>query len=212
MPEPATERVISAPAPSLCLAFVNTRYWRGTPLPSEGLDGFDALQRWLRESGAVDAATADRLQALLATDAAAAQRLFDDALEARESLYGLLQALAVASPPPAHALAALAHRIAGAPPRDRLVLTAAASGWRVAMRRPDAAEVLAPVWWSAGDLVLAAGRLRLRCCANPQCGWLFLDDSKSGSRRWCSMSACGNRAKVQRHAQRQREVRPPSSR
>lgn len=212
MPEPATERIVSAPAPSLCLDFVNTRYWRGTPRPSESLDGFDALQNWLRQSGVVDAATAERLQALPAADASAAQRLLQDALDARESLYGLLQALAAALPVPVPALAALAQRVAAAPPRDRLVLTSQAIGWRVAMRRPDAAEVLAPVWWSAGDLALASGRLRLRCCANPQCGWLFLDDSKSGTRRWCSMSACGNRAKVQRHAQRQRGIRPPSNR
>lgn len=212
MPEPATERIVSAPAPSLCLDFVNTRYWRGTPRPSESLDGFDALQHWLRQSGVVDAATAERLQALPAADASAAQRLLQDALDARESLYGLLQALAAALPVPVPALAALAQRVAAAPPRDRLVLTSQAIGWRVAMRRPDAAEVLAPVWWSAGDLALASGRLRLRCCANPQCGWLFLDDSKSGTRRWCSMSACGNRAKVQRHALRQRGLRPPSNR
>ena len=29
--------------------------------------------------------------------------------------------------------------------------------------------------------------------------WLFLDDSKSANRRWCSMSSCGNRAKAHRH-------------
>jgi predicted RNA-binding Zn ribbon-like protein len=44
--------------------------------------------------------------------------------------------------------------------------------------------------------------VRLRQCANAKCRWLFVDDSKGGSRRWCSMSTCGNRAKVQRHALR----------
>jgi predicted RNA-binding Zn ribbon-like protein len=45
---------------------------------------------------------------------------------------------------------------------------------------------------------------RVRQCSNPQCGWLFLDNSKSGNRRWCSMSACGNRAKAHRHYLRQK--------
>ncbi|TAL94280.1 MAG: hypothetical protein EPN73_18145 [Paraburkholderia sp.] len=31
------------------------------------------------------------------------------------------------------------------------------------------------------------------------CSWLFLDLSRSRSRRWCSMATCGNRAKAQRH-------------
>jgi predicted RNA-binding Zn ribbon-like protein len=39
----------------------------------------------------------------------------------------------------------------------------------------------------------------VRECANDKCLWLFLDDSKNGTRRWCSMSACGNRAKAHRH-------------
>jgi predicted RNA-binding Zn ribbon-like protein len=40
-------------------------------------------------------------------------------------------------------------------------------------------------------------RERLRAC--PRCGWLFLDTSRGGKRRWCSMRTCGNREKVSRH-------------
>jgi predicted RNA-binding Zn ribbon-like protein len=39
---------------------------------------------------------------------------------------------------------------------------------------------------------------RVRLCANEKCAWLFLDDSESGTRRWCSTSSCGNRAKAHR--------------
>jgi predicted RNA-binding Zn ribbon-like protein len=46
---------------------------------------------------------------------------------------------------------------------------------------------------------------RLRHCLNDQCGWLFMDDSKNGSRRWCSMRSCGNRAKAQRHYLRSKQ-------
>ncbi len=47
---------------------------------------------------------------------------------------------------------------------------------------------------------------RLRICENPQCGWVFKDTSRTGKRKWCSMSSCGNRAKVARHRARQRGV------
>jgi predicted RNA-binding Zn ribbon-like protein len=40
-------------------------------------------------------------------------------------------------------------------------------------------------------------RERLHSC--PRCGWLFLDTSRGGKRRWCSMQVCGNREKVSRH-------------
>jgi predicted RNA-binding Zn ribbon-like protein len=43
---------------------------------------------------------------------------------------------------------------------------------------------------------------RLRMCAGTQCGWLFLDTSKAGSRRWCDTATCGNAAKTRARAQR----------
>jgi predicted RNA-binding Zn ribbon-like protein len=36
---------------------------------------------------------------------------------------------------------------------------------------------------------------RVKACAEPDCRWAFLDLSRNGSRRWCDMSECGNRAK-----------------
>ena len=44
---------------------------------------------------------------------------------------------------------------------------------------------------------------RIRVCAAENCGLLLVDTSKSGSRRWCSMELCGNRAKVRAHRSRQ---------
>jgi predicted RNA-binding Zn ribbon-like protein len=61
------------------------------------------------------------------------------------------------------------------------------------------------VLWSAGDLIVSPEGGRLRHCLNDQCGWLFMDDSKNGSRRWCSMRSCGNRAKAQRHYLRSKQ-------
>ena len=77
---------------------------------------------------------------------------------------------------------------------------------RLGCRRPGASAgaLLAPVLWSAADLLVGSQLARVRQCANPACGWLFLDNSKSGNRRWCSMSACGNRAKAHRHYLRQK--------
>jgi predicted RNA-binding Zn ribbon-like protein len=43
---------------------------------------------------------------------------------------------------------------------------------------------------------------RLRACAAPDCRWVFYDDSRSAAGRWCSMSACGNRAKTARYRAR----------
>jgi predicted RNA-binding Zn ribbon-like protein len=45
---------------------------------------------------------------------------------------------------------------------------------------------------------------RIRRCAHPDCVLWFLDTSRNGTRRWCSMAGCGNRAKAQRHYSRVR--------
>ncbi|MEO7208325.1 MAG: CGNR zinc finger domain-containing protein [Steroidobacteraceae bacterium] len=46
---------------------------------------------------------------------------------------------------------------------------------------------------------------RLRECASDMCGWLFLDLSKNGSRRWCDMKGCGNREKLRRYRDNKRD-------
>jgi predicted RNA-binding Zn ribbon-like protein len=40
------------------------------------------------------------------------------------------------------------------------------------------------------------GNGRLRRCDAADCRMVFHDESRTGSRRWCSMARCGNRAKV----------------
>jgi hypothetical protein len=55
-----------------------------------------------------------------------------------------------------------------------------------------------------GDLIpplfeLVRLRDRLRICGNPHCRLVFLDESKSSTRRWCDDGGCGNRDRVRRH-------------
>jgi len=45
---------------------------------------------------------------------------------------------------------------------------------------------------------------RFKAC--PSCGWVFFDRSKNQSGRWCSMNACGGRAKVAAYRDRQKEA------
>ena len=45
-------------------------------------------------------------------------------------------------------------------------------------------------------------RDRVRKCAAENCYLLYLDTSRPGRRRWCSMQRCGNRHKVSEHRQR----------
>ena len=46
---------------------------------------------------------------------------------------------------------------------------------------------------------------RLKRCEGSRCSLVFVDISRSGRRRWCSMDRCGNRAKVAAHRRRREE-------
>lgn len=65
--------------------------------------------------------------------------------------------------------------------------------------------LIAPVAEAAARLLLEADPARLRQCAAGGCGLWFLDTSRNGRRRWCSMARCGNRAKVAAHFRRHRD-------
>lgn len=51
-------------------------------------------------------------------------------------------------------------------------------------------------------VALGSEKPRLRACGNRRCGWLFVDRSANGRRRWCDPKACGNRMKVRRYRAR----------
>ncbi|WP_217428639.1 CGNR zinc finger domain-containing protein [Microlunatus speluncae] len=66
---------------------------------------------------------------------------------------------------------------------------------------PGPAEMLATV---AHDAIRTFGSMpdRVRECAADDCRLIFLDTSRPGSRRWCSMRRCGGRAKAKTHYHR----------
>jgi predicted RNA-binding Zn ribbon-like protein len=123
----------------------------------------------------------------------------------RETIYRLFDAEAQGKTPASRDIEALNHALAAAPARTILKRSRDRYDWEIDAKSATALSPLAPVLWSAGDLLTGPRLGRVRRCANPECGWLFLDDSRAGKRRWCSMSACGNRAKARRHYHKSKE-------
>jgi predicted RNA-binding Zn ribbon-like protein len=185
----------AAPQDDTCLAYANTRMYRGA------LDPVDELHTPADLLAKLPGLTDDACATLTAWAAAhpeSAVALFTEAIALRELVFRLFAAMAAGAPAAEADLAALNAALEAAPPRVRLARLGTAYTWQ-ADAPPTAPALLAPVLWSAADLLVEAPRRRIRICANPECGWLFIDASKNGTRRWCDMSACGNRAKAQRH-------------
>jgi predicted RNA-binding Zn ribbon-like protein len=195
------------PPEDLCLGFANTRYWRGTDAPTEELAAPADLLRWCAANAGLDAATLLRFGAPRDADPAEGAAALAAAIALREALYRMFSGIAEGAAAHDADVAVLNSALAGAATRATLVRAPDGWGWAMPMAAPDLGVLLAPVLWSAGDLLAGRRLARVRRCANDRCGWLFLDESKGATRRWCMMSACGNRAKAQRHYARVRASR-----
>jgi predicted RNA-binding Zn ribbon-like protein len=77
-------------------------------------------------------------------------------------------------------------------------LVAQGNAWKLQfVARENGLEwLLAAIGRSAAELIAEGAEAPVRRCANPTCKLFFYDDSRTGRRKWCSMSVCGNRHKV----------------
>ena len=176
---------------------------RGTdPDPNtDALGGYGDLLEWSRRVGLLDDAAGERLARRARRRPTDARRAFAAALELRSLVDRIFRALAEGDRPSERDLADLRDAASGALQRARLVPYH--GGFRWSWREAGALE--APLWPLAHAAVelLTGGPLdRLRCC--DQCRWLFLDESRNRSRRWCSMKDCGTAVKKRRYIERRR--------
>ena len=174
--------------------FVNTLDERLSLAPKELLLNYDALIDFARQANLIARSTATRLtQSVAKPDAV---RVLSRAVRLREALFALLVAITSNENAGEKDLSSVESEIHVAESARGLALSEDRITWL--WQQPDAAE--RPLW----ELALAAGSLltfsytrrRIKKCAADDCGVIFVDDSRASSRRWCSMSVCGNRNKV----------------
>jgi predicted RNA-binding Zn ribbon-like protein len=194
----ADDALIFIPRIEMSLDFANTLAYRGST-PSESLHNFDDLAKWCADGGVIPAGFASYLRAWSERHPKRMVEIFADAIILRELIYRIFHALGCGATLEDADLERLNRRLQNMPPRTAIHRRHDRFGWEVEKVKPFAELILAPVLWSAGDLLVGPQLARLRECLNDKCLWLFLDDSKNGTRRWCSMQACGNRAKAHRH-------------
>lgn len=123
----------------------------------------------------------------------------------RERLYRIFVAFAGGRTASANALAPLNDLVGAARRQQRIVPTPAGCAWSWARSVPQLDRVVGEIALDAAALLTSPRHTQIRQCQDDCCGWLFVDQSRSGRRRWCSMDDCGNRAKARRHYQRTRE-------
>ena len=186
----------------LSLDFANTVHDRVDTSKDQDLLGTYAdLVSWARAAGTITSNLASRLTGLMKKDPKQTVSAFRRAIRLREAIYRTFAAVSGAQSPNDKDIESICSAFADA--GSRLSVVTGGNGiemhWK--LDPDDASGLLAPVAFSASELLLCEDLKRLKQCQS--CGWLFLDKSKGGRRRWCDMKTCGNRAKVTRFRQRQ---------
>ena len=191
---------------TLALDLLNT--WRfNADQPLDLLQSPEDLIIWLTAAGLPDGADC----AELSSSHPNRRILLDEALWLRRDILLIVQSLVAGELPPPYTVDALNRILTESGTSFRLdSLTIPPEGdqeermegqlvLNVHEHISSVLGVLQPIALSTARIVTEANPTRIRQCASSNCMYWFLDTSKSGRRRWCSMSRCGNRAKVAKH-------------
>jgi len=180
----------------LALDFLNTRPRLGGEF-TELLPDFSALVRWFESSALLESeAAAHTLRKWNhSSDAGKALRIM---IDLREDLRKGVEAWEAGKAISRE----LMNRLNALMSDHPMLFRMKASRTELWFPTDHPADLLAPIAYSAARLFSDEDRSRVRRCEG--CVLHFLDISKKGTRRWCSMQLCGNRAKVAAYAVRQR--------
>jgi predicted RNA-binding Zn ribbon-like protein len=202
------DRSAATPRERLWLAFVNTDA-HALAARSDLLRDFTSLLRWLSEHGVVDAERAAGLGRRALLQPAAATAALMDARRVRAALRALAERGVTVAKVKEDALADINRVLGRSAGTRRVDLRPDGSVARVFAPTGDAfAGLMIPIVESAADSLVMDELHRVRRCADTRCTQVFIDLSRNGTRRWCDMGTCGNRAKAARHRAKHRPAPP----
>jgi len=182
----------------LCLDFTNTLYGHGNPIHEYLMDYRDVVL-WSRHVEILDSNRAEKLLSEWEQVPARFEAVFHQTIELRETLYRIFASLAHNESAKKDDLTRLHQTWLKNEAHSQLVRTE--SGFRMGWKEGDAIDsMLWPITRSAVELLTSDELKRVKQCG--RCDWLFVDRSRNQGRRWCSMSACGNRVKMARRYKR----------
>ena len=194
------------------LDFVNTLGWRLTGYPREYLRSYEDLLDWGRQAGLLALEETEDLSREATLDPEGARETLSRALALREAIHRLISAHIAGESQDENDLSALNRELSIALSHLRVMPADGAYSWGWDRSGDEGKTPLdSPLWrvaQSAAQLLTSEKLGRVKLCAGEGCGWIFLDESRNSSRRWCDSRDCGNRERVRRHLARKRASNP----
>jgi predicted RNA-binding Zn ribbon-like protein len=192
----------------LALDFANTVDDPLGPARHDHASTYDEVVRWSIRVETVTATQASRLLRAAASRPKDAAATIETAQQLRETLTEIFGCVADNTPDVPKQWTRLRPFVATAFANATLDETGSGARQWAWPQVDDLAVVLHPIASAAADLLVSDQLRRVKRCA--RCPWLFLDNSKNRSRRWCDMNDCGRAQKIERYvarrAARQRAV------
>jgi predicted RNA-binding Zn ribbon-like protein len=186
----------------LSLDFTNTIDDRLEEPNHDYLHTYFDLVNWAHFANGIGLKIKEKLLTLGEKNKHEASKVFTNAIVLREAMYIFIQSMLNQKDIPSDEIAIINQTIAAAYSNLELnqqddMVTLEWSYENIALE-----SILWPIIRAFVELITSEEKLdRIKQC--PNCGWVFIDESKNKSRRWCSMETCGNRVKARRYAQNQ---------
>src|SRR5918995_1918378 len=202
------ERIFKLRGGVVSLDFVNTVGSRLKDHPSEYLRSYEDLLDWARQAGLLAPEETEDLSRQAALDPEGTQETLSRALALREAIHRVISSAIAGESQDESDMSALNRELSISLSHLRVMPADGAYGWGWDRSGDDrGARLDSPLWpvaQSAAELFTSPKLGRVKLCAGEGCGWVFLDESRNNSRRWCDSRDCGNRERVRRHLARKR--------
>lgn len=187
----------------LCCNFVNTvSSWKGEK-KHDYLESYNDFVAWCAKLEVSDLRTLDMLRQLAAVQPEEAMVALVRVKEIREVIRGLISAVAHNdNDEKSKFLPAANLLLVDAVSRQRLLYVEG----KFLMGQVEApGDLSSPVWKVVNSLAsLLTGQEAVRIKECPSCGWVFLDETRNGKRKWCNPQSCGSTDKMMRYNQRKK--------
>jgi len=178
----------------LCLDFVNTIHDRIYEPERDYWVTYVHLLQWALKAGIIKPGEYEILLEYYESKPSPGPKLLKEAIKVRELLYSLFLPISSGKKVSGDNLEAFNEIVSKCLPRLRLKPHNKGFSQTWQFTPGESVMIIAPVIYSAYELLLSDRLDRIKECTN--CGWLFLDTTKNGTRRWCSMNTCGSIVKA----------------
>lgn len=203
MSEKRSIKCLSLDGNCLCFNFINTVHSRAEGEEFfEYLSSYEKLVEWCRRVEVMPPKRIQSLAGIADAHPGKAKKALANILDAREMLYRFFSDIAAGKPVSKDELNSFNEQLSGAMKNLRFV----SDDDELELDWEETSDLKEPLWRvmkSAHDILTGEDFDRIKECE--ACGWVFLDESKNKSRRWCSMESCGSIHKAKKYYHRKKK-------